>query len=45
MTPREKEYYQQIRRRFEDEQKIARAVKWAIYVMLAGLLVCWVWNL
>ena len=37
MTPQEKKYYQQIRRKFEDEQKIARAVKWAIYVILAGV--------
>jgi uncharacterized membrane protein YbaN (DUF454 family) len=41
MTQQEKEYYRQIRRRFEDEQKIARAVKWAIYVILAGVGVCW----
>lgn len=43
MTQQEKEYYQQIRRRFEDEQKIARAVKWAIYVIIGGMVVCWMW--
>lgn len=43
MTEQEKEYYQQIRRKFEDEQKIVKAVKWAIYMMLIGVVVCWVW--
>jgi uncharacterized membrane protein YbaN (DUF454 family) len=44
MTQQEKKYYQQIRRRFEDEQKIARAVKWAIYVIVVAVAACWVWS-
>jgi hypothetical protein len=43
MTQQEKEYYQKIRRKFEDEQKIAMAVKWAIYLILVGVVVCLVW--
>jgi hypothetical protein len=41
MTQQEKDYYQQIRRSFEDEQKITRVVKCPIYVMPAGVAVCW----
>jgi uncharacterized membrane protein YbaN (DUF454 family) len=43
MTQQEKDYYRKIRRKFEDERKIASAVKWAIYVILVGAGVCWWW--
>jgi hypothetical protein len=41
MTQQEKEYYKQIRRRFENEQKIARAVKW-IYLIVVGAGIRWI---
>jgi hypothetical protein len=42
MTEQEKQYYQRIRKQFEDELKIARAVKWSVYLIAIGLGICWV---
>jgi len=43
MTEEEKVYYEKIRKEYLDQLKIARAIKWGIYVILIGGVLCWMY--
>jgi len=43
MREEEKVYYEKIRKEYVDQLKIARAIKVGIYVILIGVLLCWIY--